>query len=290
MCHGAGSAEGLLKLLKEKKNLLLCLDEMKHFVSKCGYDNSGLLPCTTSLFENTWFENVTKKSPIQLKNTHLSLLAASTVDTYQETWDPQFTNIGFNNRLFIVVGKGERKFAFPQKIPHEKKYELRLKLAQILEFVQDGIELDLTSEAREFYQNWYMTRERSIHAKRLGNYARRLMGLLAVGQVRNEIDIDTARKAVALCDWELKVRKEYDPMDADSEVGRMEQKIQAKLRDNGEMTKAALVKATNAAKGKLWYFNMAIKNMREAEVIYQKKKKSREYYVLVRKNDVQLAK
>jgi len=119
ICWGVGSAEGLQEKLSDGNKLLLCFDEFKQFVSKCKIESSVLLPCVNSLFENTWYESRTRQKSIVLKDVHLSVLAASTVDTYERTWDPSFTDIGFNNRLFLVPGSGERKFPIPEKIPDD---------------------------------------------------------------------------------------------------------------------------------------------------------------------------
>ena len=110
--YGVGSAEGLQEILKGQENVLLCLDEFKQFASKCRIDGSVLLPCVNTLFESNRYESRTKKHRIELTNAYLCLLAASTVQTYEGMWSAQFTDIGFNNRLFTVIGKGERRFAF----------------------------------------------------------------------------------------------------------------------------------------------------------------------------------
>jgi hypothetical protein len=108
VCYGVGSAEGLQRRLQENPNLLLYLDELKQFVGKCRIDSSVLLPCVTTLFESNKYESSTKKGSIIIDKEHLSILAACTLQTYETIWDSQFTNIGFNNRLFIVPGKGAR--------------------------------------------------------------------------------------------------------------------------------------------------------------------------------------
>jgi hypothetical protein len=116
VCLGVGSAEGLQERLKDNNRLLLCLDEFKQFVSKCKIEASVLLPCINTLFESNHYESRTKKTKIDLNNVYLSMMAASTLDTYENTWSKQFTDIGFNNRLFLVPGSGKRKHSLPAKI------------------------------------------------------------------------------------------------------------------------------------------------------------------------------
>jgi hypothetical protein len=115
VCWGVGSAEGLQQRLQDKNRLLLCFDEFKQFVSKCKIEASVLLPCVNTLFESNRYEARTKKTNIYLDDVYLTLMAASTLDTYENTWSSQFTDIGFNNRLFLVPGSGERKHSFPIK-------------------------------------------------------------------------------------------------------------------------------------------------------------------------------
>ena len=64
--------------------------------------------------------------------------------------------------------------------------------------------------------DWYMGLERSVHAKRLDTYALRLMSLMAVNGNLVEVDEQTVKKAMSLCDWQLQVRSLHDPIDADN--------------------------------------------------------------------------
>jgi hypothetical protein len=264
VCHGVGSAEGLQKRLQESPRLLLCLDEFRQFVSKCKIEASVLLPCVNTLFESNRYESRTKKTDIHLENAYLSLLAASTTETYERTWSSAFTAIGFNNRLFLVPGSGERKYSFPAKVPDAEKYYQRQRLGGILRHVGSGLELDISSEARELYHQWYMGLERSIHAKRLDTYAMRLMGLLAVNELKSEIDIDVVEMATALADWQLKVRRIHDPIDADNEIARTEEKIRRLLSARGGLNDRDLRRFANVQKHGLWILSTAKKNLQRA--------------------------
>jgi hypothetical protein len=267
ICYGVGSAEGLQKRMEENSNLLLCFDEFKQFVGKCKIDSSVLLPCVNTLFESNRYESRTKTTDIKLEDAYLSLLAASTIQTYENTWTSQFTDIGFNNRLFLVPGSGEKKFSFPSKVPDSEKYELRQRVGEILRLVpEDGLELDITPEAKELYHNWYMTLERSVHTKRLDTYAMRLMSLLAVNELKTEVDEATVRKSIALCDWQLEVRRLHDPIDAENNIAKMEEKIRRQLR-NGAKTDRELKQRTNANRQGLWFFGMALNNLRNANEV-----------------------
>jgi hypothetical protein len=118
-CLGVGSAEGLQAEITDTPHgrLLLLYDEFRAFISKCKIQASVLLDCVNTLFEKTTYQSRTKTSNIKVEKAHLSLLAATTIQTYQNLWTSQFLDIGFPNRLFLVPGRGKRKYSIPQKVP-----------------------------------------------------------------------------------------------------------------------------------------------------------------------------
>lgn len=266
-CWGIGSAEGLQKLIEQAQNLLLCFDEFKQFISKCKIDGSVLLPCVNTLFESNRYQNITSKSEVNLERAYLSMLAASTIATYERTWDASFTDIGFNNRLFLVPGSGEKKFSFPKKISFEDKSRIRDRLGAILRAVANETEFDITAEAEALYHDWYMKLERSIHAKRLDTYAMRFMILLAVNESRDRIDRDIVDKVVRLMDWQLEVRRMHDPIDADGQAAKMEEKIRRILRAKGQLSERELKRHAHSDRTGLWIFTMAMKNLQAAREI-----------------------
>jgi len=156
VCWGVGSAEGLQTRMKKENRLLLALDEMRSFVSKCKIEASVLLPCVTTLFESNRYESHTKKSSILLERAHLSILAASTIQTYENTWSSQFTDIGFNNRLWLVPGGAEQRFSIPEKASEADRYRVSQKLGQVLEHIDRHQNIEVSSKAKSLYHEWYM--------------------------------------------------------------------------------------------------------------------------------------
>ena len=271
VCWGVGSAEGLQKRMDENNRLLLAFDEFMAFVGKCRIEGSVLLPCVNSLFENNWYESQTKKSEVILNNAHLSILAASTVQTYERTWSPAFTDIGFNNRLWLVTGSGERKFSCPRTIPDESKLLAKKKLAAVLLHAEKHPVLEIDHDARERYDEWYMGRPRTIHGKRLDAYAMRLMPLLAVNDLKATVDLATVNKVIALCDHQHHVRQLHDPIDADSSVARLEEKVRRVLKAKGSAGRRDLKRALHVNQTGLWLFDTAINNLiREKELGFDK--------------------
>ena len=89
---------------------------------------SVLLPCVNTLFESTRFHSHVKGHSIEVDSGYLTILGASTIDTFQRMWTPAFTDIGFINRLWLVPDKGERKFPFQLSYPLktlERKFKVR---------------------------------------------------------------------------------------------------------------------------------------------------------------------
>jgi len=265
VCYGVGSAEGLQARIKDAEGsgasrLLLVLDEFKQLISKCKIESSVLLPCINTLYESNHYESRTKNCEIVIRNAHLSVLAASTVDTYERTWDASFTDIGFNNRLFLVPGQGKKKFSLPAKVPESEKLTLKRQLGDILAFIGPGRQLDITRQGRAVYHEWYMNLEKSIHAKRLDTYALRFMSLFAANERRDIIDDEIVDKVTRLMDWQLEVRRLHDPIDADSAVAKVEEKIR-RLLHTGPKSERDLKRSIHVDRTGLWPFTQALKNL-----------------------------
>jgi len=279
-CWGLGSAEGLQRLTKsEDKSLdggpgmILIFDELKQFVNKCGIKNSVMLPAINTLFESNRYENHIRDRSVLIDDAYVSLLAASTLPTYEKIYDNHFLDIGWPNRCFLVVGTAERRFSVPEEIPEEKLSALRQDLIALLKHVGTGLKLGLTQEARDRYHDWYMSMPESVHAKRLDTISLRLTMLLAVNDYKSEINLEIIEKAISLCDWQLRVREEYDVIDADNLIATMEEKIRRVLKQNGHLTERNIKRKTNAHRAGLWAYNQARDNLRGAgEIIYDRGK------------------
>lgn len=271
---GVSSAEGLQARLSDNSILLLIYDEFKSFVSKCKIDGSVLLPMCTTLFESNRYESRTKNAEIKLDDVYLALLAASTINTYEKVFDSSFADIGMTNRLFIVPGDSQRRFSFPQVIPEASKQLISKELNAILSFVDYRREVDLTPEAQEIFHEWYMGLENSVHAKRLDVYALRFMALLAVNELKHTVDQEITNKTIDLMNWELQARQLHDPIDSDSLMAKMEEKIRRILR-TGPKTERELKQGTHANRTGLWFYDTALRNLQKAsEISYDAKHKS----------------
>ncbi|UCE74985.1 MAG: hypothetical protein JSV56_04575 [Methanomassiliicoccales archaeon] len=274
---GVGSAEGLQDKIEATLGgkLLLVLDEFKAFVNKCKIEAPVLLPCVNTLFEKTRYETRTKNKAIEIDNAQLSILAASTIQTYQTMWTSTFIDIGFTNRLFLVPGKGKRQYPIPATIPLKDKKFLADKIKNRIAKVNSGLEMKVDPQALNLFTDWYLEMQESVHTKRIDTYALRLMPLLALNDLKTEVDLDIVQRVTEIMDWQIKVREQLDPIDADNIVAKLEEKIRRGLQ-LGPLKDRDLKRLTNAKRAGLWAYEKAVNNLQSGkspEIKYDGKKK-----------------
>ncbi|MEO0070008.1 MAG: hypothetical protein ABIK18_04350, partial [candidate division WOR-3 bacterium] len=265
LAYGVGSAEGLAKCFKPSARLVLLCDELKTLIQKMRIDTSVLLPCINTLFESTRFHSKTKSHDIELNEAQLCLLAASTLETYRNMFNSTFLDIGFVNRLFIVIGNSERKFAIPQMIPIEAKETLKNDLAGILRRVAElsnsgPYYMPVTSEAHDTFARWYFERPDSVFSVRLDTYGHRLMVLLTVNDGKDTVTPEIAAKVVKLLDYQYQARQFADPIDADNTIARLEERIRRTLAA-GPLPKRELERRCSKHRWGIWLWNRAIGNL-----------------------------
>jgi len=246
---------------------LLVIDELKAFMGKCKIQSSVLLPCVNTLFEQNDYQNKTANSDIKLEGVHLSLLSACTVETYESAWDASFTDIGFTNRIFIVPAGGDKRFSMPRRIPEKEKQYIKLMLYGMLHWIGEGLELSISEGARRKYDKWYDNLERSIHTKRLDTYAVRFMLLFAVNDFKAEIDEVIVEKAVALANWQLAMRRQYDPIDAETRAAAMEERIRRRLKIKPHSDRE-LRQRCNANRFGIRIYQWALTNLKSVGEVY----------------------
>ena len=190
----------------------MLLDELKAMIQKMRIDGSVLLPCINTLFESNRFHSSTKSHDIRIDDAQMSILATSTLDTYRNMFTSQFLDIGFVNRLFLVIASSRRRYVIPPLMPEEEKESLRRKLKEILEVtgkitINGRYAMPIDQEAHALFESWYLNMEQSAFGKRLDTYGHRLMPLLAVNAMQDHITGEIAEKTVSLLNYQLAVRK-----------------------------------------------------------------------------------
>jgi len=272
VCFGVGSAEGLVEFMKKNPRTLLVFDEAKTFVSKANIEASVLLPCVNTLFETNRFHSHTKGHSIQLDQGFLSILGASTKDTFQRMWTPVFTDIGFINRLWLVHDHSERRFPIPREIPQDEKNLLKEKLKSLSLTIPQGISIPITPEGKEIFSSWYMETPRTIFTKRLDTYGHRLMALFCVNENKKQVTGDITQRVIELLKWQEKIRSIFDPIDAESRIARTEEAIRRTLR-GGPLGKRELGRRIHYNRIGVFVWETALKNlMSSGEILFDQKK------------------
>ena len=123
------------------------------------------------------------------------------------------------------------------------------------------------TEARALWERWYDSLPSSEHTRRLDTIGFRLLPLIALTTDKNVIDVETVRNVTAILDYELNIRMLTDPIDADSTVSKLEEKIRRVLGARGPLTERDLRRHTHADRDGLWAFDSARKNLINASDI-----------------------
>jgi uncharacterized protein DUF3987 len=266
ICHGAGSAEGLGSCLLKSPSVVLCYDELKAFVDKSKIESSTLLPMVTSLFEQTKYENTTKKKALKIDNAHLSMVGCCTTDTYSRMWKSSGAmSIGFLNRLFIVSANRKQRVSWPEPRDPAKVEEIRQRFVRQL--IKLPLSLDMTPDAKQAWERWYGGLTASMHTRRLDSIGFRLLGLIALTTDKDSIDLSTVNTVVKILDYELTVRTLTDPIDADGKIAHLEEAIRRQLGSRGCLSERELRSFTNADRDGIWAFKAAFENLKSVKDI-----------------------
>lgn len=278
--EGISSDRGLIKAFKDcndSERLLVRYDELKFFSGKAGIQGATLLSVISSLFHGNSLGNFTKDSATYIQNPFISFIGACTPETYMEIWEQSYTNIGLDNRFFIVPANGERKVADPEFLSYEEGRRLYEKIKKLDDFVGHKRVIEKTQEARDIYQEWYDSRESKAQAVRLDVYAQRFMLMLALNQQRSIVDADITRDVIALMDWQLRMRELHSPTPADNKYARMEDDIRRVLR-NGPQWERDLKNLVNYRRVGIKIYSCCIDNLindNEAMVVKEGKRGAR---------------
>jgi hypothetical protein len=259
-CHGVGSAEGLSKALNNCSRIVLAIDELKQLLQKTQIRGSVLLPMITSLYERTDYENYTKEAAILLNDARLSIMANSTLDTYESLWDHESLAIGLVNRLYLVTNSPRPKVARPKPPNSLALQNLSSRIHMQLSCPPPS-PYRFTQEADDLWATWYVEMPKGEFSKRLDGLGFRLMPILAATMDKVEIDAQIISMVTAILNYELHTRKALQPIDADNAIANMEQKIIRVLDVHGPLNRRDLGRYCNAHRTGEWIFRTGLDNM-----------------------------
>jgi hypothetical protein len=221
------------------------------------------------------FDNTTVSRPVSIRGCHIGLVGACTLDTFADMWSSEFTSIGFPNRLFLVKGDPQHRISLPAYPSVVQTEELHQNMFRLVWKIKDrhhggNGKISLSNEATQRWDDYYMSSmTASIHSKRLDTYAFKWMMLLALSQEEFEISRETVDRSIDLIDYQLQVRKLYDPIDAENKFAHMEEKIRRYVRANSGryVKRRELSQTTNASRVGVYLFDAAIENLVKAQEI-----------------------
>jgi hypothetical protein len=266
---GVGSAEGLAKILEERPCTVICYDELRAFLEKTKVTASVLLPMVTSLFETTVWHNRTKKEAIELNDAHLSLVAGCTLATYERMWTPEALAIGFMNRLLVVVADRKPSVPWPNPPEPSELTALRQWLAdqeKSLPPAPNVLCFEINPDALARWDSWYRALPRdSIYTKRLDTIGFRLMSILTHTCDKQIVDLPVIEAVLLILDYEFRVRKLTDPIDAENVIAKLEMKIINVLQSSGGgLWDRNLKRACHASRYGNWCFERAVDSLIKA--------------------------
>jgi hypothetical protein len=240
-----------LKDITEYTDVILSYDEMSILVEKSNIQNASLLSTITSLFEKTYHKARTKESNMNISQARISLLCASTLETFLGMFSEKYQKIGFINRLFLVPSRSEKSFAVPKRVPEKFYAQLQEELRNVRLFINrlartegqgDLYYMPMEKEAEMIWSECYdsIRQMKSEVASRLDGYAMRLMVLLAINQQKEYIDAQTAQDAVDLINWQKGVRLQNWPRSYAHAAAELEDNIRRCFYEKSDWTKTEL--------------------------------------------------
>lgn len=271
---GIGSAEGFLHhMLGRPGNIILYYDEFESFVRKGNGEGNNLIPMVSTLFTQTHFSNPTRDSQLFVNNIHLSFIGCCTPDTLQAIWKQQHSNIGLDNRFFIVyANQTEKEFAFRNKPRKEDIENLMNEVNDVYEFILNNsnkIDLYFDNEAYDLLSSWYKNykneklKTNDEVYRRIDLYLRKFACIFAILDKREMVSKDDVEKAILLAEWQIKIRKEYRPITGETVLGKMENIIINLFKNKNKIwKKKQILQFSNAKKNAdLTIFNRALKGL-----------------------------
>jgi len=104
------------------------------------------------------------------------------------------------------------------------------------------------------------------------------MPILALTMDKEIVDEEVVKHVMAVMDYELRLRSLTDPIDADTLMAKVEERIRRVLKNRGPLSKREIRQATHADRSGSWAFKTALQNLIESKDISVKKIGRKEVY------------
>jgi predicted transcriptional regulator len=268
--------EALVEAFKDRAKAvgLIYAPELAVFLGKQKY-NEGMIPMLTALFDcpDEWASATIMRGEAKLSEVALSFLGASTIDWIQTAIPKDAFGGGFMSRLLFVVQESTpRSFPIPPPLDERMKKDLLSELVFISKMRGDYV---LTTEGREWYENWYRTRNVGAGASRqyAGYFERkpdhilRLSMILAAARLEEDLmitkaDLSRSNKILTWLEaWLPSTFDEFATSDQDDQARRI---VRLLKNSGGQMKHSDLLRKSRLSS---WHFKNAVKTLREGNQI-----------------------
>lgn len=234
-----GSAEGLgLEMLRTNcKNAILVYDELSTLTSKAGIDGSSLGQALLTIAESGKFSNTIKG---RKESYHFdagtycaSLIACTTDRNFHQHWSKLAgESSGLDERFFFLYQPETLIPLTPQVYVDTREAALATS-KRISKAVQQGI--------YRITDNTPLEEKINKLGNRVEGRAEKLALYFAVDLGRDEIDEECIERALAICDYELSVKKYLKTFESTTAEGMLQNEvIQLLQRNGGKVTEREL--------------------------------------------------
>jgi hypothetical protein len=265
--------EALVEAFKDRAKAvgLIYAPELAVFLGKQKY-NEGMIPMLTALFDcpDEWSSATIMRGEAKLEEVALSFLGASTIDWIQTAIPKDAFGGGFMSRLLFVVQEDTpRMFPIPPPLDERMKKDLQSELLFISKLKGDYV---LTGEGREWYENWYRTRNVGAGASRqyAGYFERkpdhimRLAMILAAARLEEDLlitkaDLSRANRILTWVEaWLPSTFDEFATTEQDDQARRL---VRLLKNAGGQMKHSDLLRKSRLSS---WHFKNATRTLRES--------------------------
>ena len=250
---GFGSSEGLLSELESYPNVptVVYLDEINILASKTSGEGTVGISAFNKLFNDHDYSHplASGKGP-RFKNAYLSLLGASTIEDFTETWKGKHAAAGFFSRL-LLVGADESQIRIP--IPKDPDPTTLRALVNGLQHTYQNVRkaslrYQLSTGAEETWGRFYASIGESDEWNRIDTYGMRLMALQTLLEGEDRVTEAIVQRVIDFLHYQVAVRKILSPVIAENALAGLQQRIINAFSGEKTLTKRQLDRKINAAR------------------------------------------
>jgi hypothetical protein len=129
--YGLGSGEGIARKFEETPAILVVLDELSLLSSKTRQAGNIVGDLLKTLFDGTRFGNLTKDKEVKIEDGHLSVLTATTPESFERMWSEEALRGGLVSRFLPIYGRRTKTIP-PGEIPPEELRPLVVRTADLI--------------------------------------------------------------------------------------------------------------------------------------------------------------